>query len=82
MSHIRNPKYNAVSRAIFKMSETSNIFDNSSGHSNLGVGGVYLDEIRIQEIIIKGTAESGFTLCVTPLSKEIFTVVEGSEGAY
>lgn len=78
----RNPKYNAVSRAIFKMSETSNIFDNASGHSNLGVGGVYLEEIRIQEIIIKGTAESGFTLCVTPLSKEIFTVVEGSAGAY
>lgn len=78
----RNPKYNAVSRAIFKMSETSNIFDNSNGKSNLGVGGVYLDEIRIQEIIIKGTAKSGFTLSVTPLSKEIFAVTEGSERVY
>ena len=29
------------------MSKTSNIFDNSSGSSNLGVGGIFLDEIHI-----------------------------------
>lgn len=74
----RKTEYNSVSRGIFKAAETSNTFVNTGGSSSLGTGAIYLDEVHIQEIIIKSNATTGFTLHVTPESKEIFTVKEGT----
>lgn len=78
----RKPEYNTVSRVVFRAYEDSNILYDLSKTDN-GIprfisGGVYLDDIHIQEIIMKGSADSGFVLYVTPESQEIFKVKEGS----
>jgi len=75
----RKAEYNTVSHGIFKATETSNVFVNSGDSAIFLTGSIYLDEIRIQEVIVKGDATTGFTLHVTPISKEIFTVKEGTQ---
>lgn len=73
----RKPEYNSVSRAIFKADKTCDTYLNP-GNQSFGVGGIYLDEIHIQQVMVTGYPETGFVLHVTPESKEIFTVVEGN----
>lgn len=77
----RNDKYNSVCQAIFKATETSDTYYNSNGTGRFPFQGSVVDvnDIHIQEIIIQGNAASGFTLYITPESKEIFEALEGSE---
>lgn len=72
----RKEEYNHVSSAIWKADEDTEIFDNSDHHRNLNCGGLSLDDMHIQEITVNGNAKSGFKLCVTPESSDIFKVVE------
>jgi hypothetical protein len=65
------------SYAIFKNNNDTEIIHNEDGKLNL-VGTVYLEEMRLREILINGNSHDGFTLLVTPESRNIFKVKEGS----
>jgi hypothetical protein len=66
------------SYAIFKVDNDTNIIHNEDGQLNLNSGGLYLEEMRLRKILINGNSYDGFTLLVTPESKNIFKVEEGS----
>jgi len=83
----RKEEYNSVNCVIFKAYETANTLyelyeANENGRPRFMSGGVHLDEIRIQAVMIEGDESNGFTLYITPESSEMFTVAEGSEREY
>lgn len=79
----RKSEYNSIGRAIFTVDEACNTYQNTHDYGGAvfinGVGGVFLEEIHIQEITIQGDAKSGFVIQTTPESEEVFEVREGSE---
>jgi hypothetical protein len=78
----RKAEYNFVSNAIFKVDNYTDIIRNEDGQLNLNIRDLYLGDMHLQEIIVLGNADIGFTLSVTPESKAVFTVEEGFERKY
>ena len=82
----RVPEYNRVTHMVFRAYETANTLYHpdapNGGQLFIIAGGLDLEEAHIQELTIKGNATQGYTICATPESNEIFTVVEGSEHTY
>lgn len=72
----RNDKYNGIGRAIWKAEDNSSVFDNTRQKNSLLCGGLYPEDMHIQEIKVDGSAKSGFTLYVTPISTDKFEVTE------
>jgi hypothetical protein len=68
--------------AIFKVNNDTVIIHNEDGELYLNSGGLFLEEIRLREILINGNSHDGFTLFVTPESKNVFKVKEGSVHKY
>jgi hypothetical protein len=64
--------------AIFKVNNDTEIIHNEDGKLSLYSGGLYLEEMRLREIFINGNSDDSFTLLVTPESRTIFKVKEGS----
>jgi hypothetical protein len=75
----RKAEYNSVSHAIFKVDNDTDIIRNEDRQLNLNCDGLNLGDMHLQEVFVSGNADIGFTLSVTPESKAIFTVEEGSE---
>ena len=67
----RNPKYNSSTRDAFIVQENTDSFVPPTDRS---YGVSITDEIRIQKVTISGNAEAGFTLYISPISQQIFTV--------
>jgi hypothetical protein len=74
---ISSYKDGRTSYAIFKVNNDTEIIHNEDGKLSL-VGTVYLEEMRLREILINGNSHDGFTLLVTPESRNNFKVKEGS----
>jgi len=64
--------------AIFKVNNDTEIIHNEEGELHPYGGGLFLEEMRLREILINGNSDDGFTLLVTPESRTIFKVKEGS----
>jgi hypothetical protein len=64
--------------AIFKVNNDTEIIHNEDRKLDLNSGGLYIGEIRLREILINGNSHNGFTLLVTPESRSMFEVREGS----
>lgn len=77
----RKPEYNSVSTAIFRVDEDTDIVNNEDKRLNLNCGGLYLNEMHLQEIHVV-PAGDGFKLSVTPESEMIFIVEECSKQNY
>ena len=73
----RREEYNAVGYGIFSVKEASDLF--CGAFDFYGGGGIFLEEMYIQEIILYGDAITGFILYTTPKSYDVFTVEEGSD---
>ena len=73
---------NRNSYAIFKVANDTDIIRNEDRQLNLNSGGLYLEEMHLRKILINGNSYDGFTLLVTPESKNIFKVEEGSAPKY
>ena len=78
----RIPEYNLTSRVVFRAYETSNtlseLYKTDNGIPRFISGGVYMEDMHIQEVLVTGTPDTGFLLSVTPESTGIFEVEEGS----
>lgn len=75
----RKPEYNSTNMAVFAVSEDTDIINNGDHSLNLHSGGIYPEDIHIQEIVVGSNPNGGLKLFVTPESKGSFTVVEASE---
>jgi len=78
----RRPEFNSQGNAIIKIGYDSNMINNEKGMLKLNTGGLYLDEVRIREVQITGNPIDGFTLLVTPESKNTFRIRQGSVRRY
>ncbi len=78
----RIPDYNLTSRVVFRAYETSNtlseLYKTDNGIPRFISGGVYMEDMHIQEVRVTGVPDTGFLLSVTPESTGIFKVEEGS----
>jgi hypothetical protein len=63
--------------AIFKVNNDTEIIHNEDGKPIL-VGTLFFEEMHLSKILINGNSHDGFTLLVTPESRNIFKVKEGS----
>jgi len=70
------------SHAVFKVNNDTEIIHNEDGKLDLNSGGLYLEEMHLREILINGNSHDGFTLLVTPESRSVFKVKEGSVRQY
>ena len=73
---------NRNSYAIFKVGNDTDVIRNENSQLNLNSGNLHLGEMRLRKILVIGNSHDGFTLLVTPESKNVFKVEEGSVPKY
>ena len=78
----RRPEYNSTNEAIFRAREDTDIINNDDHALNLHSGGIKLEDIHIQEVIVGRNLDGGLKLSITPESKEKFTVKEDPEESF
>jgi hypothetical protein len=71
-----------TSYAIFKVNKDTEIIHNEDGQLYLNSGGLFVEEMHLREILINSNSHDGFTLFVTPESRNTFKVKEGSVRKY
>jgi hypothetical protein len=74
----REKEINGEEFAIFKVTNDTEIIHNEDKNLRMHTGGLYLEEMHLRQISINGNSSDGFTLFVTPESKNIFKVKEST----